>query len=420
MIRLYFGLEGGREQIVCQVWIAPEHLRVSREILAVRLAPEVGGQNRLVGLSARDHLNPEVAHLVGGVLSPHHGAGWMMRVARIVCRVVVGVAHRHRGPFGQHERRGIAIHVLPAEVPVVDRDQPARRAVRQLRLGLNRPRQIVGVRLDGEDFDVDRQLVAIGDDVLAGVCGDVDRLAAEPQSGRRPRRRIISEEESDGRCQTFRLAGWLKVQLDYEIAARLEPPLRARRRRMRRLPRGPSEQLSFGIAGIALHAAGVARLRITRVELTRRARAVDAEVRMVDDARVAGMKFDSPHRPRQGRGNGEHESAEHVRAVGGHLVGLIHPDDQIRRSELPPVGPVRPRRQRRRVALRSTAGDPLLDQLQLRIAEPPCVLELALPRDRLPWRHHAPGGGVGDLRRMPPDLVVADEAERSDFARPVA
>ncbi len=204
------------------------------------------------------------------------------------------------------------------------------------------------MRLDGQHVDVDRQLIAIGDDVLARTRRDLDRLASQPQADRRARRRGVGEEEADGHGHALHFPGRLEMQLHDEVAARLEPPLRALGRRMRRLSRRPSEQLPFGIARVALHAAGIAGLGIARVELTRRPRAVDAEVGVVHDPRVARMKFDGADVARRGHRNRHHEGAEHIGAVGRHLIRLGHAHDEIGRAQLPAVAPVRLRRQRRR------------------------------------------------------------------------
>ena len=87
------------------------------------------------------------------------------------------------------------------------------------------------------------------------------------KADRRPRRRRLGEKEPDGDGDAFDLSCRLQVQLDDEIAARLEAPLRAVGRGMRRLPRRPAEQLPLRVTRVALHAAVVARLGVARVEL---------------------------------------------------------------------------------------------------------------------------------------------------------
>src|SRR5262249_46296187 len=53
------------------------------------------------------------------------------------------------------------------------------------------------------------------------------------------------------------------------------------------------------------------------------------------------------------------------------------------------------------------------------IAQATCVLEFAFARLRLPRRHHATRGHGGNLRRPPLDVVVGDQTERPDLARPM-
>jgi hypothetical protein len=58
-------------------------------------------------------------------------------------------------------RRGIAIDVLPPEVPIRNVDQPLTPALRELRVSLDRAGEVVRVWLDGEQFHIHRQHVPI-------------------------------------------------------------------------------------------------------------------------------------------------------------------------------------------------------------------------------------------------------------------
>jgi len=55
--------------------IALEQLRVRRKILGARLPAEILVEEREVIARTRNHLHPEIAHLVGGVLTPDHARG---------------------------------------------------------------------------------------------------------------------------------------------------------------------------------------------------------------------------------------------------------------------------------------------------------------------------------------------------------
>ena len=138
--------------------------RSSRCALRRKSAVRIG----FVGGGARDHLDPEIAHLVRRVLSPDDARGRTVRVARIAGRVVVGVAHRDRRALRQHERRRVAIHVLPAEIPVVDRDEPARGAVGQRRRCASiRRARLCACGWTASTSTSTGSTIAVGDDVLA-------------------------------------------------------------------------------------------------------------------------------------------------------------------------------------------------------------------------------------------------------------
>ena len=116
-----------------------------------------------------------------------------------------------------------------------------------------------------------------------------------------------------------------------------------------------------------------------------------------------------------------HERAEDVGAVGRHACtppACARRDRACRaasrRSSSAPAEDPRHRPRRRRS--RSTAES----CRSSRVGEPPLVLELALARLRLPRRHDAPRRDVGDLRRVPPHIVVGEQAERADLAGPMA
>ena len=197
------------------------------------------------------------------------------------------------------------------------------------------------MRLNGQKLHVDRQDIAVGDQIVAFARRDVDRLAAEPQSERGSRRRHVGEVEANRHLKRLALACRLKVQLDDEIAPRFEPPGHAIGRRVRRLAGRPAEHLPFGIASVPDHAADIARFGIARVELTRRACAIDAKIGVMHHASVAGPELDRAHEPRTSDSDRQHEGPEHIAAIGRHGVGLRHLQDDVRFAELPAIVPQR-------------------------------------------------------------------------------
>jgi hypothetical protein len=151
----------------------------------------------------------------------------MMRVARVRRGVVVCEPHRDRGAARQRDRIRVAVDVLPPEVPVVDVDEQAGAGIRQRCGRSHGAPEVVRVRLNREHVYVDRQTVAVGNGIRPVPGFDVDRLTAQANSDRRSRWRLIGEEQPDAHLDRFRFAGRLHVELDDDVAERIETPGRA-------------------------------------------------------------------------------------------------------------------------------------------------------------------------------------------------
>ena len=177
--------------------IGLDQARVGGKVFAAALALHIGAEQRGAGTIARHQLDPEIPHLVGRLLAPHHTLRRTMRIADVPGGVVVDVFHCNGRTLRQHDRLDIAIDFLPPEIPVGNCDQPARAAVRQRCRGGHPPRQIVRVRLNRDHVNVSGKNVSIGDRVIALTRRNVNRLAAQPQTDRRARRRIVGEIEAD-------------------------------------------------------------------------------------------------------------------------------------------------------------------------------------------------------------------------------
>jgi hypothetical protein len=147
------------------------------------------------------------------------------------------------------------------------------------------------MRLDGEHLDIHGQDVSVFDFVLRIASRNRDRFAPEPQAHRIPCGSHVGKEKSHADLNGLRLPGRLHVELHDEITVRLETPRHAIRRGARLLSRRPSEHVPGGIVGIGNHATDISRFRIRGVEATRRSRAIDADVGVVDGARIPWMKF---------------------------------------------------------------------------------------------------------------------------------
>ena len=117
--------------------------------------------------------------------------------------------------------------------------------------------------------------------------------------------------------------------------------------------------------------------RIASVELTRRLRTVNPEVRVMYDPRIARMKLDGANVPRARQRDRHDERAEKIAAVGAHGVRLRHRYDEVGRAEPPPAIPVRHRRQIGCISFGETTRNPSLDFVELSRRQPAVVLELA-------------------------------------------
>ncbi len=277
------------------------------------------------------------------------------------------------------------------------------------------------MRLDGQHLDVHRQPIPIGDDVLARARRDVDRLAAQPQADRRSRRRVVGEEEADGHADALALSR----SAAGAAARRGRCPARAATACPPAPDAAPVPASSrAAVLPDSAHRAPCCRRSPAR-DRARRADATTAcdrrrgwrgarRARCPDEIRSRGRI--AP--PATGIGITKVRNTSVPSA--GTVIRLRHADDEIGRAELPAVAPVRQRRQRRRVALRRAVRDPLLQRLELGIGQAALALKVALPGDRLPRRHDPPRGHRRDLRRVPPHIVVGDQAERADLSRPMA
>src|SRR5437870_124970 len=118
----------------------------------------------------------------------------MIRVANVLCGIVVAVAHREDCSFGQKDRLSISIDRLPVDIPIFDPDQPLLRAIRKRSKSLKVFTQIMSMWVNGEHVDVDGQLefVCYHEVFLSGW--NVERAVAfKLQEHRKACRRLIGK-----------------------------------------------------------------------------------------------------------------------------------------------------------------------------------------------------------------------------------
>lgn len=162
----------------------------------------------------------EAGHFVGGLRTPTDTARRAGGVVGIAGRVVVGEVHFKARAGGKGERLAVAIAFLPVEVPIVDAEDFAAASGGEYGAGAETAREIVGVRDDAIDGDVDRQREVIANPVARCAGRDVDLAGAkrEIEQGAGGRRR--GEVEADARAIGLGLAGGVVVDLEHEVAAR--------------------------------------------------------------------------------------------------------------------------------------------------------------------------------------------------------
>ena len=102
-------------------------------------------ERRHVGFVEQLEVEQEGPHLVERLFAEHRPARWVVRIARVAGRVVVGDRHVDARALWQRERLLVEVAVLPVEVPVLDPEQRARRPVGQRRHRLHLPREVVRV-----------------------------------------------------------------------------------------------------------------------------------------------------------------------------------------------------------------------------------------------------------------------------------
>ena len=113
------------------------------------------------------------------------------------------------------------------------------------------------------------------------------------------------------------------------------------------------------------------------------------------------------------------EGAEHIRAVTSEQVRLRHRDDKIRFPELPVAGPPRRRRKVVHIALGRAELDPLLNELDLSIAQSPLAGKLSIARFGFPGRHRSALGHRRDQMRAPAHIVIRQQTEGRGLTRPM-
>ena len=393
-------------------------LRVLRQqVLVVRRL-----QDGPIVVAAQADLKLQVRHLVGRPIAGGDPARRVARLARVVGRVVERPAHPHRGAPRQGDGIPVAIDVLPPEVPLVDADQRPRGPVGERGPTLEPAAQVVGVGIDHEHFDVDRQLHRVGHLEGGLARRDVELLVGiqDDDVGRIAGLAGLGEVEADLALHGLRGVGRQQVELQHEVGPGLEPPRHSVDAGERQHAGCPAQQAAVRHVGPTHAHPAESRPRVVGVEAPRGAHLVDAQQRVVDETGAAGAQLDRPHVARLGAGDGNHEVPEDVGIAGRQRVRLRHADDEVGLTELPPVRGARSRRQVVRIALRHPLPHPAAEGVDLLVREDAGPGEVAVPRCREPGRHDPATGCVDDAGAVGSYAGVVEHAERRRALRVMA
>jgi hypothetical protein len=138
------------------------------------------------------------------------------------------------------------------------------------------------------------------------------------------------------------------------------------------------------------------------------------------DAFVAGMKLNGGDEFVLGRGDGDDEVLQDVRAVGWHGEWLGHLHHEVGFSKQPALGEPRRRWQIRGVPLRRSGLRPRAEKREFAFREPAFADESLVPARRNPRRHLAICDHAGELLRTLRGLRKIGERKRRGLSLAVA
>ena len=200
------------------------------------------------------------------------------------------------------------------------------------------------VWINAQGVDIDGQDICVADHVIALSRWNVDRPATELDHERRMRRWIGCKKESDAHLHGLCFALGKHVQLQDEIAPRLDRPGHVGRlRRGHPAWRPPDDVPARTRDAVGQHPI-VARFGIRGIEPPRHIGTIERQDGMVNVG-SAGMELYAANGVSRRQWDGNDEVSEYIAPAGPQQVRRGHFDNEIRYAQLPPLGPRRPRRQ---------------------------------------------------------------------------
>jgi hypothetical protein len=206
------------------------------------------------------------------------------------------------------------------------------------------------------------------------------------------------------------------VQLNDEIAVRVEPPRHPLGKERRQLARRPAQEMAVRKT-TGDKKTVESRSGVSVIEHARCRRRVDPHVRVVNHACVPRPEFDTTDIFRRTSWNRDHEIPEHVGPPCAEHVRIRQRDHEIWLTQTPAVGETRRRWKSRRIALHGALVDPSLNRIDLAIGKPVCACKIAKSGFRFPGRHRTVARGPRHGARLRPRILERQETEWCDFSR---
>ena len=278
------------------------------------------------------------------------------------------------------------------------------------------------MRINGQQLNVDGQGEVVGDHEIFLSRRNVELdIVFELQQHWQPGRGVRSEVKSDARLDQLWLSRWLKMCVQNQVSAFVEPQRHPIRLNVRNGSRLPKEQMTVGVKQLRLdanlHAAkACARLGFA---LARGCFAIHKNIRVVHIALISGTNLNRPHPTRFWNRHRENKIPICVGARGRQAERLVRRKHQIRFAELPAGNPPGLRSQIGRIAFDFSLLDPALDQINFGIRQAKLVREFELLRLRQPRGHGPRLCHIDDLSRMFFYVGVVQQRERRCLSRPM-
>ena len=180
--------------------------------------------------------------------------------------------------------------------------------------------QIMGVRVDGQNVDIQRQAEVVRHEKILVTGGNVQgSVVFELEQDREMSRRLVREVETYGGLNHLGLTRWLQVRVENKVVAGFETPGEAIGLGVRRTAGFPEEEMPRWIedAGLDVEVHAGKACAWSFFHFSSRIEAVDEQVRVMHKPFVARANFNGANVPGGGDIWGEDEIPEDIGPSGG-------------------------------------------------------------------------------------------------------